>query len=283
MVGLGRTNRAFTLIELLVVIAVIGILASLLLPALAKAKYTAQMAVCRNNLRQISVALHVYRTDHHAFPLHGSPDLNSAPPMWWKKLALPAPQFTQSTLGPAPFLMPRIGGVFACPLNQGASRPMQFGTAVETFPVRLPSIILYGYNAYGLGFFAKPLGVGGILSDVANPFSLHRETPDSAIRRPSDLIVVGDEFCRSRRASLDGHMPQGWGSPIISAVVNDVTLIKYPPKKQQPFLNHRGRANRAFADGHLEVEDMRKTFPATDAQLRRWNIDNEPHRELLTD
>jgi hypothetical protein len=34
-------------------------------------------------------------------------------------------------------------------------------------------------------------------------------------------------------------------------------------------------------DGHLESEDVRKPFAASDAELKRWNVDNEPHRDLL--
>ncbi len=71
----GRRHPAFTLIELLVVIAIIAILAALLLPALSRAKGLARRAACSSNLRQLSLALKIYATDHNGqLPPRGLPD-----------------------------------------------------------------------------------------------------------------------------------------------------------------------------------------------------------------
>ena len=272
----GFSRLAFTLLELLVVLAVIGILASLLLPALAAAKSRAQLVQCVNNLRQQGIGLQEFVNDHRNYPLVFS--LNSADAIGLSAVAQELDLKTMDKSHRIPGAAFGWAGIFRCPAAVDWSVPLP-GTSGQTHNAH------YGYNADGLVRLGSQgatdissLGLGGhfVVGQGAN----HSTAPpvnQSDVANPSEMLAIGDSFSGSKGIILDA-----------SAVISrnkawaDQPYLNYQQITRLVYARHRSRANMVFCDGHVNTLTFKSLFDDTnDDALAQWNRDHRPHREQL--
>ena len=264
-----QRRRGFTLVELLVVLAIIGVLASLTLPALSFAKFQGKNTVCRNNLRQLGLALEIYATTFETYPPYASPVESQPGDTWYRwdmllaRLAAPARPVSPVTPSKGSEVQGRI---FLCPLLIGQPANLRNPAAPAWDSA-------FRYNSSGVAAGFGGLGLGGSLIE----FPRLAPTKQSALLAPSAMIAAGDPLTRSPDTRRDGSYDP------VTARFRPQPLGEAPsvldPRAFTVYRNHRNRYNRLACAGQVETENFQRPFPEDDAYLSRWNIDHEPHRD----
>ena len=246
-----KTNHkavaGFTLIELLVVIAIIGILASMLLPALAKAKAKAQQAVCLANTKQWGLAQNIYVDDNNQMfpntkyqPAYATPS-DQDNPIW-----LSIGSFHQNGQGDDVWFNALPALVAGKALYTWALNPTDFYGSKSIFTC--PSAFAQGIDqvdqqvnvadAYNMKPGSRPLFSYGMNSKGLNSFPNATYLKTTMVAHPSSFALFAD--VRNRSAE----------TPFYGSAANQIKLATPQVYTTRFSSRHSKGGQITFSDGH---------------------------------
>jgi len=241
---MNRRNGGFTLVELLVVMAIIAILAALLMPALVRARIAARSVNCKNNLRQIGMAVEMFMTNHNElYP----PVCNGAfLKFWWGT---------------------RLGYAKDAPVDRSKGYLAEYlaGGEIGMCPQFVPErfeLVAAGATA---GYAYNSFYIGGNGADVLPDWSNWPGMPAKGgeVANPAQTILFCDSATINNIFSPT-RMRENWLLDPPSLNFNPP-----PPYLPQPVVHfrHGGKANVLFGDGHVVSMDPYKLSPVLDGTL----------------
>ena len=214
---MSKRNGTFTLIELLVVIAIIAILASMLLPALGKARDRGRSISCIGNLKTMGLGMHMYAVDNNDYvpPLNYSPNVTNSGITYLdydKKTTKNFDLYWAAEI----FQYVKFPSIFSCPSNITTSVKKSY---YNTYGINVGN---NGTNTAEYSGFTQPTGYYNRMGQLM---------------RPGKLIAVAD-----RPNNKNYPLTGAWGSNIYRYQVTSEDITRY--------FAHGNMFNLVFADGH---------------------------------
>ena len=256
---ISRSKQAFTLIELLVVIAIIAILASMLLPALSKAKQKATGASCQGNERQLQLAFILYADDHNSAMV--GPAFGFYDGTRWLKVDTYAGGYWP---GPSPDInskMTKEAAIKAVEKGFSMGPLWKYDSAAGSYhcPGDLRSKYRKPGSHWAYDSYSKADGMGGFSSggtlSIWNPNTL-AYTKTDAVAEPANAMVFVEEP-DSRNYNL--------GTWVINADTHEWV---------DPVAAYHLDANTfSFLDGHVEGHRWREATTLKQAKAAENNVD----------